>query len=398
MPQPTPAAFADSLRVSDSLRTAADSLQGKTDSLAAAVDSLRDTTNAVQAAARDIGDASELLVQGRWDQFAAKVLETVSRMLLDFIPDLIKALVVFFLLFGLYKLARAVLQRIVRSSDRMDEGLKNLILRSFRIVGVLLIFVMVLAQFGIDITVLVGGLSIAGLAIGFAAKDTLENFISGVAIMLDRPFRVGDQVDVGGTYGTVVDISLRSTRLRTLNNEIMVMPNLQMINQKLINHAMLGAVRVAVPFSVAYQESPDAARRVLLPLAEQDDRIAQDPPPHVVVVKLNDSGVDMELRFFLPDPARETPMRSEYLETVHHALRQAGIEIPFPQLDVFLKPTDDAAVAVDVPSSPETHDDRGDAAAPFVVVEGAKPREEAVQLEQKLEEEGVDPHTGNEEG
>lgn len=393
MPQPTPAALADSLRVSDSLRNAADSLQGKTDSLAAAVDSLRDTTNVVQAAAKDIGDASELLVQGRWDQFIAKLLNTISRMLLDFIPDLVKALVVFFLLFGLYKLARAVIERIVRSSDRMDEGLKNLILRSFRIVGVLLIFVMVLAQFGIDITVLVGGLSIAGLAIGFAAKDTLENFISGVAIMLDRPFRVGDQVDVGGTYGTVVDISLRSTRLRTLSNEIMVMPNLQMINQKLINHAMLGAVRVAVPFSVAYHESPDAARRVLLPLAEQDERIAQDPPPHVVVMKLNDSGVDMELRFFLPDPSREVPMRSEYLETVHRALRQAGIEIPFPQLDVFLKPTDDAADAVEtIPALPQ--DDRGDAATPLVAVEGAKPREEAAELEQKIEEEGVDPHTG----
>lgn len=393
MPQPTPAALADSLRVSDSLRNAADSLQGKTDSLAAAVDSLRDTTNVVQAAAKDIGDASELLVQGRWDQFIAKLLNTISRMLLDFIPDLVKALVVFFLLFGLYKLARAVIERIVRSSDRMDEGLKNLILRSFRIVGVLLIFVMVLAQFGIDITVLVGGLSIAGLAIGFAAKDTLENFISGVAIMLDRPFRVGDQVDVGGTYGTVVDISLRSTRLRTLSNEIMVMPNLQMINQKLINHAMLGAVRVAVPFSVAYHESPDAARRVLLPLAEQDERIAQDPPPHVVVMKLNDSGVDMELRFFLPDPSREVPMRSEYLETVHRALRQAGIEIPFPQLDVFLKPTDDAADAVEtLPALPQ--DDRGDAATPLVAVEGAKPREEAAELEQKIEEEGVDPHTG----
>lgn len=399
MPQPSPAALADSLRVSDSLRTAADSLQGKTDSLTAAVDSLKDSTSVVQEAAKNIGDASELLVQGRWDQFFEKVLSTVSRMLLDFIPDLVKALVVFLILLGLYKMARAVLVRVVRSSDRMDEGLKNLILRSFRIVAILLIFVMVLAQFGIDITVLVGGLSIAGLAIGFAAKDTLENFISGVAIMLDRPFRVGDQVEVNGTYGTVVDISLRSTRLRTLNNEIMVMPNLQMINQKLINHAMLGAVRVAVPFSIAYHESPEAARRVLLPLVEHDERIAHDPPPHVVVLKLNDSGVDMELRFFLTDPSREMPVRSEYLESVHGTLRQAGIEIPFPQLDVFLKPADDAADGVEggPPPPPTGQDERGDTATPLVAVQGAKPREEAAALEQRIEDEGLDPHTGDSE-
>jgi len=364
------------------------------------VDSLRDTTSVVQDAAKDIGDASELLVRGQWGQFAERLYTSVLRMLVDFVPNLVKALVVFLLLFGVYKLVRAVVLRLVQGSDRMDEGLKNLLLRSFRIVSVVLIFVMVLAQFGIDITVLVGGLSIAGLAVGFAAKDTLENFISGIAIMLDRPFRIGDQVEVAGTYGTVVDISLRSTRLRTLNNEVMVMPNLQMINQKLVNHAMLGAVRVAVPFSVAYHASPDAARQVLLPLAQGDERIAQDPAPHAVVTKLNDSGVDMELRFFLVDPSKEVPVRSEYLERVHATLGQHGIEIPFPQLDVFLKPTDAPAVPPVVVVAPPPGDDnleeereaKGDTATPLVAVQGARPREEAEDLERGMQEKGIDPH------
>ncbi len=389
MPQtpPPPTVLADSLR---SVRL--DSFRAASDSVRAAADSLRDTTGVLARAAEDVGQASEMLVQGRWQLFASHMGQSLERMATEFLPNLVKAIVVFLLLYGLYRLVSTVAERVLTSSERVDDGLRGLLLRSLRIAAVLLITVMVLAQFGIDLTVLIGGLSIAGLAIGFAAKDTLENFISGIAILLDRPFRVGDQVVIDGTYGTVVDISLRSTRLRTLANEILVMPNFQMINQPLLNHAMLGAVRVGVPFSVAYAHRPDEARRAVLALPDTDDRIAADPPPHVVVTRLADSGVEMELRFFLTDPALEVPVRSEYLERVMNALVDADVTIPFPQLDVHFDPT--AARTPPRPRAPRPAagappDQSGQDAAPLVDVAGAAPDDTAADIARRLDAEGL---------
>src|SRR5690606_28793812 len=99
----------------------------------------------------------------------------------------------------------------------------------YRIFAGVFIGVMVLDQFAVNVTALLAGLSIAGIAVGFAARDTLENFISGITILLDRPFRIGDNIEISEVYGSVEEITLRSTRLRTLNNEVMVMPNIQMI-------------------------------------------------------------------------------------------------------------------------------------------------------------------------
>lgn len=391
MPQPPP----DSLRQTvDSLRGTSDSLQHAADSLRADLDSLADSTSVLVRAARDVGDASDLIVRGRWDMFLAKMGEMLDQIVVGFLPMLVRALVVGVLLYLFYRGVSFVLGGVLRRSDRVDEGLRNLTLRSLRVLALLLGGVVVLAQFGIDATVLVGGLSIAGLALGFAARDTLENFISGIAILLDRPFRVGDQVHVADTYGTVVDISLRSTRLRTLNNEILVMPNVQMITQKLLNHAMLGAVRVSVPFGVAYHESPGEVRERLLALFGDDDRIASQPPPHVVVTELADSSVNMELRFFLTDTSLEVPVRAEYLERVFHALREADISIPFPQLDLHLAPGGSIARAVAPTSATPGVPTSGEAALPLVVVAGARQTPGGEELARNLEAEGIDAEPG----
>ncbi|MDX1532126.1 MAG: mechanosensitive ion channel, partial [Rhodothermales bacterium] len=167
-------------------------------------------------------------------------------------------------------------------------------------------------------------------------RDTLENFISGITILLDQPFRVGDNLVVEDTFGTVEEITLRSTRIRTLNNEVAVLPNSQMIQQKVVNHSLLGVLRVVVPFGIAYKEYPQQAREVALKTTEGDRRLHPDYPPSVVVTQLNDSSVDMELRLFLKDPKLEIPVRFEYIEKVREALRAADIEIPFPHLQLFV--------------------------------------------------------------
>jgi small conductance mechanosensitive channel len=260
-----------------------------------------------------------------------------------------------------YRLIRKVLARLLDRSRFVDKGLESLLMKTFSMVGWVFIGIMVLAQFGINVTALLAGLSVIGIAVGFAAQDTLQNFISGITVMMDRPFRVGDYIEIEETYGRVEEITLRSTRMRTLNNEIMVMPNNQMINQKLINHAKLGLLRVVVPFGIAYKEYPQEARKIVLGLTEGDDRLHPDRTPDVVVTELNNSSVDMQLRVFVRDASLAVPIRCEYTEKIREALREADIEIPFPHLQLFV----DEAKGLQDLSFPFTEENRAGGAKPM---------------------------------
>lgn len=295
-----------------------------------------DSTGLFQDAGDAVAQAGELIVTGQWEQLLEAATRTLGEKVGEFLPLLIKALLVFLLFYVLFRIVDSVLKRVMYRALRSEPGLVNLLLKTYRIAGWALIVVLVLEQFAIDATALLAGLSIVGIAVGFAARDSLENFISGITILLDKPFRIGDNLTIDSTYGTVEDITLRSTRLRTLNNEIMVMPNIQMINQKVINHSLLGLKRIEVPFGIAYKEYPDEARRVVLALTEGDDRMHPDFPPSVVVTGLNDSSVDMSLRLFLRNPKEEVAVRLAYIEKVREGLREADIEIPFPHLQLFI--------------------------------------------------------------
>ena len=303
-----------------------------------------DTSDAIGRFSRDIGEAADLLIRGEWELFIRRLYVGAVDGALNFIPLLLKAIIVFVLFFGLYKAVGSVLSRVLSRSRKVDRGLENLLMKTYRLVVLTLITILVLSQFGINVTALLAGLSIVGIAVAFAAQDTLANFISGVTILVDRPFRVGDNVDIDGTFGTVEDITLRSTRVRTLNNTVMVLPNVQMVNQKLVNHTMMGTLRVEVAFGIAYKESPKAARAVVLRLTKGDRRLHPDFPPQVVVTELGDSSVNMSLRVYLKNPKLEVPVRFEYTEKVFNALGEAGIEIPFPHLQLFI---DEAAAFKD---------------------------------------------------
>ena len=313
-----------------------DTLTSRIDSLAGGESEAADTGGVFTDITRDIGDAGRALAAGEWDLFVSVVVDRLVSRIIDFIPDLLTAIIIFLFLYVGYRVAGSVLHRVLDRSRRVDRGLQVIMMKTFRIVALTLIVVMVLDQFGFAIRTLLAGLGIAGIAVGFAARDTLENFISGVTILIDRPFRVGDNIEVEDIYGTVEEITLRSTRIRTLNNKILVMPNVQMINQKLVNHTMLEVVRIEVPFGIAYKEYPQQAREAVMKTIEGDRRLHPDYKCDVVVTQLNDSSVDMVLRLYLSNPKLEVPVRFEYIEKVREALRSADIEIPFPHLQLFI--------------------------------------------------------------
>ncbi|MBO6576147.1 MAG: mechanosensitive ion channel family protein [Rhodothermales bacterium] len=327
------------MRPQDALQAAADSASVAADSIAQDVAG-PDSTDIIGNIGREVGETGRLLASGDVGSAVDRIQTALRGMLEDFLPLLIGATFVFLVFYVVYRVLYGVLEASLRRSTRTDEGLKNLTLRSFRIGAWIFIGIMVLAQFGVDVTALLAGLSIAGIAVGFAARDTLENFISGVTIMLDRPFRVGDWIDLEGTYGCVQEVTLRSTRLRTLNDQVMVMPNISMISNKLINHSLLPSLRVEIGFGIAYKEFPAEAREVVMALFEDDERLDETRAPTVVVTGMGDSSVDMVARFHITDPALEVPLRLEYAEKIREALREADIEIPFPHLQLFIDGAD----------------------------------------------------------
>lgn len=303
------------------------------------------------------GYALQLFLDGNWGALYDHLANGVFHLTGLFLERGLQAFAAFLLLYMIYRLLATTLFRVLDRSPNIEPGLQSVLLKTFRVVTLIFIGTIVLDQLGLNVTVLIGGLSIAGVIAGFAARDSLENFISGITILVDKPFQVGDYIEIGDEYGEVDEITLRSTRILTVRNEVMVLPNSHMITQELINHSKRGVLRVDIPFGIAYKEYPEEARDVVRSLPEGDDRVFSEPPPSVVVTSMSDSSVDMALRFYIRTPSKEVPIRWEYTEKVREALREADIEIPFPHRQLFL---DEAKALENTPLLRASSRDNGD--------------------------------------
>ena len=195
---------------------------------------------------------------------------------------------------------------------------------------------MAASQLGIDVGAALAGLGVVGLTIGFAAKDSLTNTIAGFLIFWDKPFEVDDWVTVTGEYGKVTNITMRTTRIRTLNNTYVVIPNQLMIDEVLVNHSKHGETRIVIPVGIAYKESIEDARKVMLKALENVEGVLKDPAPTVVTANLGGSSVDLEVRVWINDASQEKPVFFRSLEACKNALDDADIEIPFPHLQLFM--------------------------------------------------------------
>jgi len=268
-------------------------------------------------------------------------LDTVKDLvitLLGFIPRIVVAGLFLIFFWGIYRMVRRLVIGSL-SAANVDPSIRDMLghLLKWSIMG----FGIVIAcnQIGIQIAALLTGVSIIGLAVGFAAQETLANFIAGIVIFWDKPFKVGDWVEIDGVYGQVQRVTFRSTRLLDKSGQVVVFPNTFMLASKLCNHTTYPQTRVRVDIGIAYKESIDAARAVLLGLIGDDDRICKDPEPNVGVAACADSSVNLALFFWVTDESIERAMASEYLEKAKKAFDAAGISIPFPHMQLFLEQT-----------------------------------------------------------
>jgi small-conductance mechanosensitive channel len=191
-----------------------------------------------------------------------------------------------------------------------------------------------------DITPVLASAGIVGMAVAFAAKDTLANFFGGISVFADKPYKIGDYIVLdGGERGEVVAIGVRSTRMRTRDDVQITIPNSIIANTKVVNEsAPHPNFRVRVPIGVAYGSDIDLVQEVLLGVARGNDNIIEDPEPRVRFRSYGDSALNFELLGWAKEPALRGKTVHEMNCEIYRRFKEHGIAIPFPQRDVHLIP------------------------------------------------------------
>lgn len=192
--------------------------------------------------------------------------------------------------------------------------------------------IVVLKHFNYDIFSLVTALGIGSLAIGMAAKDTLAHMISGFTIMLDRPFRIGDRIQlVGGQIGDVTDIGLRSTKIKTLDNQLLIIPNSDLCNTMLTNQAFPNSrAKGRVNIGVAYGSDVDLVKQLLVTTAGEIEDVLSDPPPEAYFAGFGDSSLNMALFFWVEEYSTLFAVTDKINSLILKRFGENSIEIPFP--------------------------------------------------------------------
>ena len=254
------------------------------------------------------------------------------------LANLVGSVVIFVaVLTVVYVVGRAV---VVPLTDRMFEGrgLGEHARKPLRkVMSVLVVFVALAAAFaaadyGDVLTSLATIAAAATLAIGFALQDVLSNFVAGVFIFTDKPFRIGDWIEWDGHSGVVEDISFRVTRVKTFDNELLTVPNSDLTDGVIKNPVAKDRLRLQVPFGIGYDDDIQRATELIVEEAEKRDDVLDDPAPSVRLAELGDSSVGLTSRIWIANPSRAdfVKTRGEYVTDVKQRFDEEGIDIPYP--------------------------------------------------------------------
>ena len=215
-----------------------------------------------------------------------------------------------------------------------DASLKPFLNSLISVILKVLLVITVLSTLGIEMTSFIAILGAAGLAVGMALSGTLQNFAGGVMILIFKPFKVGDVIEAQGYIGSVFQIQIFNTVLKTPDNKTVIIPNGGLSTSSLINYSTEEKRRVDFTFGIGYGDSIEQAEELLLNIFKQDDRVLSDPAePFVKVAELADSSVNFTARVWV----NASDYWGVYFDTnakVYNQFNQAGINIPFPQMDV----------------------------------------------------------------
>ncbi len=249
-----------------------------------------------------------------------------------FLPDLLGAILWLVIGWWLIKFVIGYMRKFFDKKGH-DPALSKFLLNIANGALIVLLLISVVGMLGIETTSFIAILGAAGLAIGLALQGSLSNFAGGVLILLLKPFRLGDWIEVNGISGSVKDISMFYTKLNTFGNQLAIIPNGELSNENIVNYSAEPTRRDAITIGISYDSNIKIAKDTLMGLLKEQEHILEDPAPAVVVTELADSSVNLSVRFW----AHLDHFWDCHWYTIEEAktrLEAAGISIPFPQRDI----------------------------------------------------------------
>jgi len=236
-------------------------------------------------------------------------------------------------------------ERLVsKTESKIDDIIFDLLNRFAKIIIFATAGIIVMDVLGVNIMPFIAGAGVAGIAIGFAARDTLSNIIAGILLLIDRPFEVGDRIEVwsapanSATWGDVIDVGLRATKIKTTDNIVIIIPNNEIMKRDIINYTTITKeIRVRIPIGIAFDADVKKAKKIIKKISLEMDWVMEEPPPKVVVKSFGDSAVNLEARVWISEPKSRIDTISHVTDRVKEVFQEEGIEIPFPKRDIYIK-------------------------------------------------------------
>ncbi|WP_118195691.1 mechanosensitive ion channel family protein [Albibacterium indicum] len=271
-------------------------------------------------------------MEQHWNDFLSSAISWAPRI----ITAIISALLIYIIGAWIIKFINRVAAKTFEKRH-MEISLQRFLLNLINWGLNILLFIIVVTQLGVQTSAFVAIIGAAGLAVGLALQGSLANFAGGVLILLLKPFKIGDYISAdSGVSGTVQEIDIFNTKLTTPQNQLIVVPNGELSNSSITNYTNLGTRRTWFDIGVSYSANLGQAKDVLLEVISKNEYAFKDPAPQVVVTSLGDSAVNLSIRVTTSNEHFWT-MNEQLIIDCKEALDSAGIEIPFPQQDVYVR-------------------------------------------------------------
>jgi small conductance mechanosensitive channel len=267
-------------------------------------------------------------MENYWNQFIAYFITRI--------PSLLSAVVIFILSLYLARLISNILKRVL-GSRKAPEGVTHL-LGQLTFWTIIIIGLITALERFFEVTAFLAGLGIVGFTVGFALQDIMKNFASGIILLLQQPFHIGESIELAGFEGTVLAIDLRTTEIRALDGRIVILPNASVLANPIVNYTRASQRRVELSLSLSHGTDPDAARQIILEAIEEVLGFVGKPAPVIVFDNLTSSALVLTVNFWI-DVSKNNPAQAKdtVLLKVKSSFNQQGIEIPHPVQAVYSK-------------------------------------------------------------
>ena len=265
------------------------------------------------------------------------------------LPQIAQSMILIIWLIAMVRIFNLMVEHFISRAHEKGKIGKDIFMLLKNVIGVIVLIaglLWLLSIWQINLTPLFASAGIAGIAVALAAKDTLANFFGGISIFMDNAYKVGEYIILeSGERGEVVEIGIRSTRIKTRDDVIVTIPNSIMANSKIINEsAPIPRFRIRVPVGVAYGSNLEKVEEILLAVTDANENIEKHPEPRVRLRTFADSSVSFELLCWVKDPRDKGLQTHNLLKAAYNAFDEQGITIPFPQRDVHIINSSDNAL------------------------------------------------------